>query len=278
MKTNLFCHFLNEEILLPSWLEHHKKLFSHGVMLDWGSSDRSVEIIKEMCPTWEVIKFDKNENRSQACLWKIQELESEKQGWKCALNVGEYLVIDDLERYIINFEKSSPNSIGVKTTGIIIVDESNCHGIDEFKKKDMFYTKKYGYLEAGKSWDTVFEHDDQGRFGVSNATYRSRLLHKSIHGHYSFGRHDTHLPVSVDPEIFVSWIGRGSPELYVHRLKEWHKAEQDGTQRLHFNVSDDKMDMGIDYYRKFWKFEYSKSTNLFENVKNYKTYLEKLYL
>ncbi len=54
MKTVL-CHFYNEEFLLPWWLKHHRKIFDHGIMLDYHSTDRSAAIIKELCPTWEVV-------------------------------------------------------------------------------------------------------------------------------------------------------------------------------------------------------------------------------
>ena len=53
MRT-VITHFYNEEYLLPWWLNHHKKYFDHGIMIDYGSTDKSVEIIKEICPNWEI--------------------------------------------------------------------------------------------------------------------------------------------------------------------------------------------------------------------------------
>jgi len=58
MKT-VICHFYNEEFLLPWWLNHHRSIFDHGIMINYHSTDRSVEIIRELCPTWE-IRYSRN--------------------------------------------------------------------------------------------------------------------------------------------------------------------------------------------------------------------------
>ena len=54
MKKTVLSHIYNEEYLLPLWLNHHKKHFDHGIIIDYNSTDHSVEIIREICPTWEV--------------------------------------------------------------------------------------------------------------------------------------------------------------------------------------------------------------------------------
>ena len=55
MTKTVLTHFYNEEYLLPWWLSHHKKIFDHGILIDYHSTDRSREIIKAICPTWEII-------------------------------------------------------------------------------------------------------------------------------------------------------------------------------------------------------------------------------
>ena len=55
MKKTIISHFYNEEYLLPFWLKHHSKMFDHGILIDYNSTDRSVDIIREICPTWEII-------------------------------------------------------------------------------------------------------------------------------------------------------------------------------------------------------------------------------
>ncbi|MBJ3789276.1 glycosyltransferase family 2 protein, partial [Bacillus sp. OA1] len=46
MKKTIISHFYNEEYLLPWWLMHHTKIFDHGILINRGSTDRSVEICK----------------------------------------------------------------------------------------------------------------------------------------------------------------------------------------------------------------------------------------
>ena len=45
-KFTLFTEVLNGEPLLPYWLEHHRRLFDHGVIVLYPSKDNSEKIIK----------------------------------------------------------------------------------------------------------------------------------------------------------------------------------------------------------------------------------------
>jgi hypothetical protein len=40
--------------MLPCWLEYHKNVFDYGIIIDWDSTDKSREIIKKICPHWEI--------------------------------------------------------------------------------------------------------------------------------------------------------------------------------------------------------------------------------
>ena len=51
MKKDNHFSFYNEEYLLPWWLMHHTKIFDHGILINRGSTDRSVEICKLLAPT-----------------------------------------------------------------------------------------------------------------------------------------------------------------------------------------------------------------------------------
>ena len=88
----LISHFYNEEYLLPWWLEHHKKMAKFGVMIDYHSTDRSVDIIKSICPNWQIIT-SKNETFGAAeCDREVQEVERTIKGYKMALNTTEFLI------------------------------------------------------------------------------------------------------------------------------------------------------------------------------------------
>lgn len=93
MKT-VITHFYNEEHLLPWWLEHHKKIFDYGVLIDYGSTDKSVEICKEMCPNWQVMPSMHTYFDAAACDFEVMFYESQIPDWRIALTTAEFLVGD----------------------------------------------------------------------------------------------------------------------------------------------------------------------------------------
>lgn len=91
MRKTVISHFYNEEFLLPWWLKHHSKVFDHGIMIDYHSTDRSVELIKKYCPSWE-IRTTKNEFFDSDPIDKeVMGVEQQLEGWRIALNVTEFL-------------------------------------------------------------------------------------------------------------------------------------------------------------------------------------------
>jgi Glycosyl transferase family 2 len=93
MKT-VITHMYNEEYLLPWWLHHHKNIFDYGVIIDYGSTDRSVEICKEICPNWKVVTSENTYFNASKCDQEIMGYERQLQGWRIALTVTEFLVGD----------------------------------------------------------------------------------------------------------------------------------------------------------------------------------------
>ena len=81
--------------MLPWWLEYHRKVFDHGIVIDYHSTDRSLEIVREMCPTWTILS---SRNKTFATLPVDQEVcdveKTIQRGWKCTLTVTEYLLGD----------------------------------------------------------------------------------------------------------------------------------------------------------------------------------------
>lgn len=93
MKT-ILSHFYNEEYLLPFWLNHHKKFFDHGIMIDYESTDKSVDIIKDLCPTWEIVKTRNSCFDARAVDKEVEYYESTIDGWRICLNTTEFLIGD----------------------------------------------------------------------------------------------------------------------------------------------------------------------------------------
>jgi hypothetical protein len=106
MKRTVVSHFYNEEYLLPWWLNHHKQVFHHGILIDYHSTDRSREIIQKICPTWEIITTRNQLFEATAVDIEVMKIEAELDGWRMCLNVteqliGDYQALDDgkLDQY-----------------------------------------------------------------------------------------------------------------------------------------------------------------------------------
>lgn len=94
MKKTLISHFYNEEYLLPWFLRHHQQVFDHGIMINYGSTDRSVEIIREICPTWDIIESRNEWFDPGPVDQEVMDIERSIDGWRICLNVTEQLIGD----------------------------------------------------------------------------------------------------------------------------------------------------------------------------------------
>lgn len=191
--ASIISHFFNEEFLLPFWLDHHLRIFDHGIMIDYDSTDRSTEIIKSLAPHWQIVQ-----SRNKAFDYieidkEVMDIESSIPGWKMCLNTTEFLVHPNLAGYISESEKR--NIRGVRTTGIMMVDPLQISKERITQDSPLLMQRHYGYLEK--------DHP-MYRGRVS----RSRLLHREVHGNYKAGRHATLLPnIETDDGLFLCWYG-----------------------------------------------------------------------
>jgi hypothetical protein len=106
MKKTILSHFYNEEYMLPWFLNHHKQIFDHGVMIDYHSTDRSREIIKEICPTWDIVTSRNPNFQADNIDSEVMDIEQDIDGWKICLNVteqmiGDYSILDDQPQQLL---------------------------------------------------------------------------------------------------------------------------------------------------------------------------------
>jgi hypothetical protein len=92
-------HIRNEEALLVLWLRHHRTIFDHGIIIDYKSNDRSLAIVRELCPSWDIITtrnlWPDGRVRYNADLVdaEVKAIECTLDGFKMALNTTEFLVV-----------------------------------------------------------------------------------------------------------------------------------------------------------------------------------------
>lgn len=181
MKTVLISNIYNEEYYLPFWLEYHRKLFDHGVIIDYDSTDNSVAIIKEMCPTWE-IRRTKNVVDDKAVFetYRIEEECKEvelslKDCYKIYLNTTEWLIINNSLKELLDFNA-----------------HNKCYLLNVYcpiKNMDNFYPQNTSEFIDGFNNKIVATKYIRGNRFIFNRDY----------GEYQIGRHFTN--VSTDYQV-----------------------------------------------------------------------------
>lgn len=233
----LLSHFLNEEFLLPYWIRHHLGMFDKAILIDYGSTDRSVEIIRELAPHWEIRKTNVKKFEEPAIGEEIQEIEMAMPAgeWKVVLNTTEFLLVDDLKVFIARFEEEFPQLPGFRATGVIMIDSVE-EQFQPLTQENILLQRHHGCLERAGEMNIVTS---------SMAPSRCRFVHKLPCGGYCNGRHTTMFQVGlraidrkygskqnldirewkdapesewmqnawygIHPEIYVCWFGRYSP-------------------------------------------------------------------
>jgi hypothetical protein len=185
MRTVL-THFFNEAYLLPWWLEHHVRLFDHGVLVDHGSTDGSADICRRIAPHWRLVRS--RLDRFDPCLtdFELMGFEEPLPGWKIVLTVTEFLLP---ARPLAEFERKLERAgrVGGAACGFVLADVEpqrlpqpglplvlqKHHGIDEGLERPA---------------------PERERLGLGSAPARLRAYHRLPIGMYAPGRRGTFHP------------------------------------------------------------------------------------
>jgi hypothetical protein len=183
MKSTVICHFFNEEYLLPFWLAHHTKIFDHGVIVDYRSTDKSLDIVRKICPLWSIMT-SRNKNFEAAEVDKeVMEIEQSLNGIKMVLNVTEFIFpTRPLKTY---FKTEEPQCFSLEATtpvSLFMRDE------DPMNLTDLL-----------KGIETALWADGE-RMG-------HRLIHNYTSGLYEVGRHESGLSSTNMPDAILIWLG-----------------------------------------------------------------------
>ncbi len=177
VNATVLCHFYNEEYLLPFWLKHHRKMFQHGIMIDYHSTDNSREIIKKLCPTWEIITSRNEKFQAYSVDQEVMNIEEKISGYKIALNVTEFLIATK------PFERIDDNKCFCIESYIIIPESTHIEPKDE--------------IEFISQIDKLAYQTERGY----------RALHSYPNGNYSLGRHSSFHTTEEIASLFIVWCG-----------------------------------------------------------------------
>jgi UDP-glucose 4-epimerase len=182
IKTTLLTNIFNEEYLLPMWLNHHKNMFDDIIVVDYNSTDNSVEICKKMCPNCKIITSRNKFFDAQEIDEEFIDIENSIEGIKIVLNTTEFLICETTINDIF-INNSQPISYAINVTSPYstkIYNVNNCH--------ELFYNLLND--------DIVYHYD---RF--------TRQLHNFPNGKYTIGRHGT-LNMSIPTnKAHIVWFG-----------------------------------------------------------------------
>jgi hypothetical protein len=181
VKSTVICHFYNESYLLPFWLNHHKHLFDDGILINYNSTDNSVDLIKSIVPHWQVINSNNECFEALNVDREVMEVERKISGIKICLNVTEFLICRNLKCF---FTETSPKVFAIERFTMV-------------QKWDIFI--KF----SNPVWQTRF-YGYKGNNGI-NGLYR--YLHNQSDGNYSLGRHSTLHESSILNEAVILWYG-----------------------------------------------------------------------
>lgn len=173
MRT-IITHFYNEEYLLPWWLNHHKKYFDHGVLIDYSSTDRSVEIIKSICPTWQILPSAFGHFDAYDCDREVEFYERQLPDWRIALTVTEFLVGD-----IYKLTSTDSNSHQWSIPPLLFAAYEPFKTLDTNKP---LWEQCATAVSYRNSYDSYY-------YANTNVKILSRSMHRFNNMNYDLGRH-----------------------------------------------------------------------------------------
>ena len=210
MKTTVITNIYNEEYYLPFWLSYHKRIFDHGIVVDYCSTDRSMDIVREMCPDWE-IRTSRNKTPDNKPYFhaagndvEAMDIESQQTGYKIFLNTTEWLIANAPLREILDSNTKTVYRLKpITNTGSIIPSTT-----EEFMKNG-FSSHLHKSYRVG--W---------------------RFIHNFKNGRYWTGRHFTDHPKEVQKDgatnMYLVWVGILSVDGKDNREKIGNKNQHTG--------------------------------------------------
>jgi hypothetical protein len=237
VSINLISHVYNESYLLPSWIKHHREMFDSAIIIDYASTDKTIEVLKKFAPsTWSVVSSRNSEFDAEECDLEVMDFEKSLTGWKIALNTTEFLVFPEMHKILKNLETRSKTA--VRISGYAMIDPIALH-LESLDFQETLWSKyHFG----------VPEHEIGLTYPPSETSRPlGRLMHSNTTGQYSIGRHAWHhddgeLPRSV---ASILWYGFSpwSPQLVSRKTQIFSRVPERDRQADRGTHHHDRVDL-----------------------------------
>ena len=227
VKKLLISHFYNEEFLLPFWINHHLKIFDHAVLINSNSTDRSVEIINNMAPKWQIINSPNQNFDSENTDKLIMEIEKDFTGFsKIVLNTTEFLLINNEYKFEQNLKNFKANRLNTFIT---------CSQKNKIYIKDLIKEENFGFWDD--NYNIMFPYL-KFNWGLGS---RKRIIHSYPSGLYKPGRHVTlHKKVNL--------LERDIAYLRWYSLSPWTKEFLNRKLEIQNSISQNDLDRNFSYH------------------------------
>jgi UDP-glucose 4-epimerase len=182
VKTTLLTNVFNEEYLLPFWLNHHKNLFDELIVIDYNSTDKSMEICKSIWPECKIIKTRNKYFDAEDIDKEFMDIENNLEGIKIVLNTTEFLFCEKSIKDIF-IHNTEPVSYAVNAVTPYSINSYNINNSYE--------------LFTNLLNDDVVYHEDRG----------TRQIHNFSNGNYTVGRHSTNNISVPTNKAHIIWLG-----------------------------------------------------------------------
>lgn len=186
MKTTLITHIYNEEYFLPFWLNHHKKMFDDIIIIDYNSTDNSIEICKNICPNARIITSKNRYYGNRTTELQIMEVENSIDGIKLSLNVSEFLFLKKPINEIFNNDDKNNDKKSYKIIAYTPYSSIN-YQINNNKE----------LISNLLNDDIIFNRDIN----------HSRDIHNYSNGNYINKRRGTNHISYITNDAFIIWFG-----------------------------------------------------------------------
>jgi hypothetical protein len=182
IKTTLLTNVFNEEYLLPFWLNHHKNLFDELIVIDYNSTDKSIEICKSIWPECKIIKTRNKDFGAEEIDKEFMDIENTIEGIKIVLNTTEFFICEKSIKELF-IHNTTPVSYAVTAVSPYSLNSYNINNNYEL------FTNLFN--------DDVVYHLDRG----------VRQIHNFLNGNYIPGRHITKNNSVPTSNAHIIWMG-----------------------------------------------------------------------
>lgn len=181
-KAVLFSHFYNEELLMPFWIDQHRHMFDEALLVNFNSTDRSVDIIRNRAPEgWKVYHWGSNFDFVK---FRTDFMTNEKlfpDSWKIFLTTTEFLVHDDLSTLLMH--ESMPSAFRFRS--YVMVGDDSQPLVDSVP----LLQQRSSYTVAPLTHEVFHVPGDHFNASSGENWYYSRMIHSFDSMEYLNGLH-----------------------------------------------------------------------------------------